>query len=282
MEFLKNLILLLSIVVITFSIWPTRRLIAGLPAGRARRHWNSLQVLIYLFFVGYFVYTIFFWGDYSSSIDMIVPAIFFFGAIFVFLVCTLSMQTSDDIKKIYQLEYESTTDPLMGINNRRSLEKKLHSEFSRATRYRHDLSLIMIDIDHFKQINDKLGHQVGDVVLKKLAVLIVATVRETDIVCRYGGEEVLIILPHTGTIDASTVAESLRSEIENYKISIDEGDRRGEVVQVTASFGVTALNAGVESVHCLVGRADRALYFAKKSGRNKVASCLGSDDPQLH
>ena len=282
MEFLKNLILLLSIVVIVFSIWPTRCLIAGLPVGRVRRHWNSLLILIYLFVVGYSGYTVFFWTEYSSTIDMIVPAIFFFGAVFVFLVCTLSMQTSDDIKKIYKLEYESTTDPLMGINNRRSMEKKLYSEFTRATRYRHSLSLIMLDIDHFKRINDSLGHQVGDVVLKKLAVLIVATVRETDIVCRYGGEEVLIILPHTCIVDASNVAENLRGEVANYKISIDEGERKGEVVQVTASFGVTALHDDVESVHCLLGRADRALYFAKEGGRNKVASCLGPDNPQIH
>ncbi len=279
MFFLKNLLLLISILVICFSVWPTKCLISGLPPGKTRNHWHSLLALIYLFIVGYISYTVFFWNDFQGSVDLIVPTIFFFGAIFVFLVCTLSMQTSNDIKKIFQLEYESTTDPLMGINNRRSMEKKLQSEFTRAKRYRHQLALIMIDIDHFKKINDTLGHQVGDVVLKTLAVLISATVRETDIVCRYGGEEILIILPHTGIEDAVTAAESLRVEIENHKIVLEDGSRKGEVVKVTASFGVAANMADVDSMHCLLGHADKALYFAKQEGRNRTASCVDSEEP---
>ncbi|MCK4502700.1 MAG: GGDEF domain-containing protein, partial [Desulfuromonadales bacterium] len=147
--------------------------------------------------------------------------------------------------------------------------------------YRHPLALIMIDIDHFKRINDTLGHLIGDVVLKKLANLIVATVRETDSVCRYGGEELVVILPHTKIDDAVVAAESLRLEVENFKIILEDGERKGEVVQVTASFGVSAIVAEVESVHCLLGQADKALYFAKKEGRNKTASCAGFSNPKL-
>ncbi len=278
MDFLKNLLLFLSIVIIVFSIFPTRRLIAGLPPGRIRLHWYNMLVLIYLFAVGYVAYSVAFWGEYRSSFDLIVPTIFFFGAIFVFMVCILSLQTTDDIKKIYQLEYESTTDPLMGICNRRSMEKTLHSEFNRAKRYRHPLSLVMLDIDHFKRINDNFGHQVGDVVLKKLAALIVAAVRETDVVCRYGGEEILIIMPHTKRDDALVVAEGLRVEIESTKIITKDDGRKCDDVQVTASFGVTAIDPEVESVHCLLGRADKALYFAKKQGRNKAYSCFDLPD----
>ncbi|MCK5913041.1 MAG: GGDEF domain-containing protein, partial [Desulfuromusa sp.] len=278
MYLLKNLLLLLSILMIIVSLWPTQRLITQLPAGRNRRHWHYLLTLIWLFVFGYIAYTIAFWGEYRDSIDLIVPTIFFFGAIFVFLVSTLSLQTASDIRRIYELEHESTTDPLMGICNRRYMEKRLHGEFQRAKRYRHHLSIIMIDIDHFKKINDDWGHQVGDTVLKKLAELIVKTVRESDVVCRYGGEELLVILPHTEGKAAKIVAENLRLEIEKAKIVTEDNGSEGNTVQVTASFGVTSLCTEIDSVHFLLGQADKALYFAKKLGRNKTVCCSDLED----
>ena len=273
MYLLKNTLLLLSILIIIVSLWPTQRLITQLPTGRNRSHWYWLLALIWLFVFGYIAYSLVFWGEYRDSIDLIVPVIFFFGSVFVFLVTTLSLQTTRDIRRIYELEHESTTDPLMGICNRRYMEKRLHSEFKRAKRYRHHLSLIMIDIDHFKKINDSWGHQVGDIVLKKLAELIVKTVRESDVVCRYGGEELLVILPHTEGTAAKIVAENLRLEIERTKIMTVENSPECDTVQVTASFGVTALCEEIDSVHFLLGQADKALYFAKKLGRNKTMCC---------
>lgn len=278
MYLLKNLLLLLSIVIITVSFWPTRRLINELPPGRTRVHWYYLLALILLFVFGYVAYTFVFWGEYRNPIDLIVPIIFFFGAIFVFLVSTLSLQTAHDIRRIFELERESTTDPLMGICNRRYMEKRLHSEFSRAKRYRHSLSLIMIDIDHFKKINDVWGHLVGDAVLKKLAELIVATVRASDVVCRYGGEELLVILPQTKRQAAVMVAENLRLKIENTNIATEDNCSHCEAVRVTASFGVTAICPEIDSVHFLLGQADKALYFAKKRGRNQTVCCSDLDD----
>lgn len=170
------------------------------------------------------------------------------------------------------------TDPLMGICNRRCLEKRLYEEFSRAERYGHSLSLIMIDIDHFKEVNDNWGHQVGDIVLKRLAELIVKIVREADIVCRYGGEELVVILPHTKGKDAVIVAENLRVEIEKTAILTTDDNCNCASVQVTVSLGVATRLPGIDSVHDFLGQADKALYFAKKYGRNRTVCCSDLED----
>ena len=275
---LKNLLLLLSVLLLLFSFWPIRRLISELPSGKIRQRWWCLGFLVVLFICGYITYAFVYFEFNRSSIDLIVPGIFFFGAIFVFLVTTLSLQTTNDIRRIFDLEHESTTDPLMGIGNRRYMKKKLEGEFERAKRYGHPLSLIMIDIDHFKKVNDEWGHLVGDTVLKKLAALIVATVRDSDVVCRYGGEEILVILPHTEGQAAVIVAENLRTKIEHTDI-VTEGDGHSYgSIRVTASLGVSAICPEVNSVHSLLGQADKALYCAKTLGRNRTMSCTDLED----
>ena len=226
-----------------------------------------LFVFICLFVFGYAAYTIVAWESYHSSVDFIVPTIFFCGSVFVFLVSTLSLHTAHEIKRVYELEHESTTDPLMGICNRRSMEKRLGQEFKRAKRYHHPFSIIMIDIDHFKQINDSCGHQVGDMVLKSFADLVTETVRESDIVCRYGGEELLIILPHTPAEAALYVAENLRIKVQDYHFLVDKGSCKEQVIRVTASFGVATLCSEIDTLHKLLGQADKALYFAKQQSR---------------
>ncbi len=270
---LINILLVLSIIVLLFSLWPISRVISELPPGKTRQRWGQLRFLVGSFLCGYVIYTFVSFEFNYSSLDLIVPTIFFFGAIFVFLVCSLSLQTTNDIKRIVDLEHESTTDPLMGISNRRYLKQRLKNEFHRAKRYRQPLALIMMDIDHFKKVNDKWGHLTGDAVLKKLATLIVETVRDSDVVCRYGGEEIVIILPHTEGQAAVTVAEGLRTKIEATDITLaDDVSQRG-TIRVTASFGVSAICPEIDTVHTLLGQADKALYFAKRLGRNKTMSC---------
>ena len=278
MELLKNILLISGSLILLLSLQPLRRLIRQLPQNGIRPLWTMLVTLVGLFFVGYLAYTLIFWSHYRGPIDLIVPLIFFFGAIFVWLVGLLSLRTAGDLKRMYVLEHESTTDSLMGIYNRRFLERRLHEEFFRSARYRYPLSVIMIDIDHFKQVNDEWGHQVGDLVLKRLAEMIVGNVRETDVASRYGGEELFLILPHTGLEDAMFLAEKLRRMIETTEIAPDEARQR--TVKVTASMGVAALTEHTESAHHLLGQADKALYFAKQRGRNRSVCCadLGSAD----
>lgn len=165
--------------------------------------------------------------------------------------------------KNHALEILSVTDRLTGLANRRKLESSLQAELLRARRYDKEFSIIMLDIDRFKIINDTFGHQTGDAVLAQLAGLLRDNARETDIVGRWGGEEFLIICPETNLLVVTALAERYRQEMERTDF--------GPVGQVTSSFGVTAIQEG-DDMQTLVRRADEALYRAKESGRNRVES----------
>jgi len=159
-----------------------------------------------------------------------------------------------------ELESLSTTDRLTGLFNRMKLDTALKKEISRIDRYDHGLSIILMDIDHFKMVNDKLGHQAGDEVLKDVAATLRENVREVDIVGRWGGEEFLIICPETDLEGAYAIAEKMRSKMENWNL---------KSVNATGSFGVAEFAKGDEEGD-LIRKADRALYKAKESGRNRV------------
>ena len=164
-------------------------------------------------------------------------------------------------EKNHALEILSVTDKLTALANRRKLEASLQSELLRARRYGKIFSVILLDVDHFKIVNDTYGHQAGDTVLVRLAEMLASNARETDIVGRWGGEEFLIICPETSLALVSTLAERYRVELERQDF--------GEIGQVTSSFGVAACEAG-DDVQRLIQRADQALYRAKESGRNRV------------
>jgi len=164
-------------------------------------------------------------------------------------------------EKNQALEILSLTDRLTGINNRRKLDELLRSELRRAKRYHKPFALIMVDVDHFKAVNDTYGHQVGDEVLRHIAGSLAGHARETDTVGRWGGEEFLIVCPETDQVVAENLAERLRREIvsTSFPVSWD----------MTASFGVTSFNP-IDDVQSLMLRADQALYRAKLNGRNRV------------
>jgi len=271
-----------GILILLAAIVPVGKLILHLPGGQIRTWWRILSLLIYLFVAGYIVYGVLHWGVYDHLTDLIVPMIFFFGAVFVLLVSTLSLNTANDIKRIFTLEYESTTDSLLGIYNRRYLEKRLHEEFFRSKRYEFPLSVLMVDIDFFKQVNDRFGHQVGDQVLKRLAELLVLTVRESDVVARYGGEEFLLVMPHTKGVDGHRLAERLRFAVENTVLVKAEENELNEDIQVTVSLGVATLVAEMTSSQQLVKQADKALYYAKEGGRNMVTVCPNTKDEKMN
>jgi len=169
------------------------------------------------------------------------------------------------------LEQESITDPLMGIYNRRYLERRLTSEVARASRYGMPLSVLLLDIDHFKRINDSYGHQVGDVVLAELAQLIVNTVRTTDIVTRYGGEEIMVIAPSTPLRTAANLAERLRKIIEHRPFDVPAKlHRKLKALHITVSVGVACFGQNANDFQSLIQSTDEALYRAKKKGRNCV------------
>lgn len=170
-----------------------------------------------------------------------------------------------------RLEHLSTIDVLTGILNRRSFEENIQTEWKRAIRARTTISLIMIDIDHFKEFNDYYGHQAGDRCLEKVAKAIVAsTQRPADLVARYGGEEFVVVLPESDRKGAILVAERIRNEVESLTI---RHEHSSVSPYVTVSLGTATLFPQKENtVEELIYRADRALFQAKYHGRNSVES----------
>ena len=165
-----------------------------------------------------------------------------------------------------QLRDESTHDALTGLYNRRYLEESLPRELVRAKREEHPVSLIMGDLDHFKAVNDVHGHQAGDAVLRAFGDLMKRHARESDIYCRYGGEEFLVVLPSMPKQAAAERAEKLRSLIEDSPVAFGHAS-----IPATASFGVASFPLDGRSADELIAAADRALYRAKEAGRNRVS-----------
>jgi diguanylate cyclase (GGDEF)-like protein/PAS domain S-box-containing protein len=170
-------------------------------------------------------------------------------------------------------QHLARTDPLTGVNNRRHWFELAEHEFEVATRYRHPLSVILFDIDHFKLINDTFGHAVGDQMLERVAQVARAALRSADVIGRYGGEEFVIVLPVTNAPQAYLVAERIRTGVGAMRVETDKGH-----AAVTLSIGIAeALLAppaerpgGDESVERVIRRADQAMYAAKQAGRNRT------------
>ncbi len=160
-----------------------------------------------------------------------------------------------------QLQRLATRDPLTGCLNRRAFFERLETDWDASRRYGNQLACVMMDVDHFKRVNDTRGHAAGDQVLQGLARTLRAAARSSDLVARYGGEEFCIILPNSSVEQAAATAERFRKAI---------ADRTHAGVRATASFGVSSAELGAASAQLLVNQADRALYIAKNGGRNRV------------
>ena len=269
-SYLSAALVLFGLFIQIATLFPLRRLIAILPAGTIRKRWLFMSGLIFIFIAGYLGYTVAFWGRQTEWDGLLIPGIFLFGAIFVWLTIRLSLLTAIDIRRIDLLEVENITDPLTKVYNRRYLDRRLDEEVARSKRYSLELSVFMLDIDHFKRVNDSYGHQAGDVTLIALGKLIKADLRDLDMVYRYGGEEFLIICTNTPIKGATLVAERLRHLIESHPIEISDGFGGNQIIQVTTSIGVASLSANIDSKEKLVQAADNSLYRAKQEGRNRV------------
>lgn len=193
---------------------------------------------------------------------------FWFSSAYLFgLVTAFLLEKSN--KTIFlntlSLEHLASTDMLTGHFNRTKIEDLLRSEIERAERYGTFFSVILMDIDHFKKVNDEYGHPIGDIILQEFSLLLNETLRKADSVGRWGGEEFLIILPETDAEGAKEVAEHLRKRIEKFEFTA--------VKHKTSSFGITQYQKGSD-IQSLVNKADVALYNAKNKGRNQVSVTL--------
>jgi len=261
--------LCLGAAILAYALKPASRNVKELPAGRLRDGWRLLRALIVFFIASYLAY---------GGIGMVrgiapapIPAvIMLFGAGFVLLVSQLALLAVPDQARISVLEEESTTDALTGIRNRRYYDERFEDEVVRARRYDAPLSLLMLDIDHFKKVNDQYGHAAGDRVLRAFGALLRERVRYPDVAARVGGEELAVLLPNTGIKGAAMMAERLRHEVEQSSVPSAGGSDAPSSLRFTVSVGVAMLERDDASAEQLAKRADEALYRAKYEGRNRV------------
>jgi diguanylate cyclase (GGDEF)-like protein len=178
-----------------------------------------------------------------------------------------------------QMHEVADKDPLIKMMlNRRKFYELAEREFLRAKRYPQSLSVMMMDVDHFKNFNDKFGHKVGDLILKSIAQICVENVRSADIVGRHGGEEFIVLFPATNIQNAAVVAERIRRQVENsslknsaqYFETVRGITVSADALRVTVSIGVAELDDTYSSIDALVDHADRAMYLAKEEGRNRI------------
>ncbi len=205
--------------------------------------WSTTGFLRYMVVAGCVVFTAYFYESSSNAAYQ-------------------SLLKSQDKERQYltRLENLSLTDQLTGLNNRRFFDDQFAIEQEKVSRYASNLCLIMIDIDHFKQINDQYGHQVVDNILKEFSNLLKAQIRSTDLLSRWGGEEFMLLLPEVDLASAAHIAEKLRQAIEAKRFSHDN--------PLTASFGVAKVHANMDSKREALFNVDTALYQAKQEGRN--------------
>ncbi|MGM0570233.1 GGDEF domain-containing protein [Marinobacter sp.] len=230
------------------------------------------KMLIAMFIlVGAFFIFRFIWSFYEIPPDDFMNAGFLSALSIIageFLVilssfCTIWM-ASDELQD--ELSEIARVDPLTGIYNRRAFDECCDIEFSRALRSGTSFAIIMCDLDHFKKVNDKHGHHIGDEVLRRFAAILQDRIRQHDVVARFGGEEFILLLPNNNTEQGLQVAEQIRAKTAATRITID-----GNIsVTLSASFGVAHYCAGDSDWSSVLHRADNALYAAKKQGRNRV------------
>lgn len=196
-------------------------------------------------------------GDYNHKVSFLGD----FSEAFNKMTESLREKEALEKRLIEVLEEKATTDSLTKIANRSKFNEILTHEMERAERYKGELSLIMFDIDHFKNINDTYGHIKGDETLINLAEIVGNNIRKSDFFARWGGEEFTILVPHTSLDNAFDLAEKLRKLIKTSELLVD--------CQITCSFGVTHFKKG-DTANSFTDRADKALYEAKESGRDRV------------
>jgi diguanylate cyclase (GGDEF)-like protein len=164
-----------------------------------------------------------------------------------------------------ETKHLAITDSLTGLYNRHYLQENIDREYTRAIRYTTSISVAMIDIDHFKRINDTYGHQFGDYVIREISIIINNCLRKTDLVFRYGGEEIIAIMPETDSDQAFIPLERIRTRIAE-KVFENEGFK----THVTISIGIASADKHITTSTQLIELADKALYTAKENGRNQV------------
>ena len=265
-------LIVMGSIFLIFATYSSIHLISQLPNDGFRRGWRLLSCLIVIFVLLFWSIALLIVKEFQNDVVILFASIvLLLTTIFVFFVSYISSQSLGSLKRIDTLEREIVKDELMGIYNRRYFMSRLKEEYERYKRYQLPFSLLLLDIDHFKKVNDTYGHIVGDKFLVRLAMLISTNLRPSDIFARYGGEEMAILLPNTWQTDAKNVADKLRVIIEEKNIDIDLSNEVETLfLNCTVSIGVSTSSKDLKKGNDIVRQADEALYLAKDEGRNKV------------
>ena len=264
-------LLILGVVILAAALVYAGRLILKQHSGRPRYAWGALAALLFLFIAGYAVNWIIRSDINIRFSDLEVP-LSFFGGCLILAVSALAVTSIQSVRRLAALENENITDPLTGIANYRYFVGRLTQEVARSNRYQPPLSLMIIDVDHFKTINDTYGVRVGDLVLSALVQLVLSIARDTDIAARYGREEIAVIAVNTTAADAARLAERIRHGVETASLLPADVSALGDGAGVTVSIGVSSLGPHVRSERGLVAAAYAALLNAKDGGRNRVVA----------
>jgi len=241
----------------------------------------GVAVLLFCYLVAAVVFQFpdlpFITAEYSSDFKIRFFATLTFESIFCFVLEAGRLRARNELLELVVThEHAARTDELTGLSNRRDMQQRLASEFSRYQRAGHHFSIVLIDLDLFKTINDEYGHDAGDLVLREFSALVREIIRQTDLAARWGGEEFLLLLPDTSLLQALTLAERLRAKVAEARFTF-----RTHRLPVTISAGVCSI-AKAASIDDLLKQADLHLYNAKDAGRNRIAPRVrsqGGDRP---
>jgi diguanylate cyclase (GGDEF)-like protein len=265
MAWLSPLMILTGMVLLAAALPSISSILGKMGKGNLRTAWRCLRAMIILFLAGYAGFAFLLLGAPVTAAELIVSAILMAGGAFVLIVARLSHLTTNDIVRIAALERDVMRDPLTGVFNRRYLDAKLDEETSRSRRSGQPLSTLVIDLDHFKHINDTYGHPIGDQVIRHVCALIAGQIRTVDTVVRYGGEEFVVVAPDSPIEAAAALGNRMISSLNERILTLPDGTS----LAVTASIGAAQYEPG-ETCLDFLARADGALYEAKRGGRNRL------------
>jgi len=276
MEYLTKGVLIIGMFLLLGALLPIGLLIVQVRRKiEMRIKWAILACFILFAIAGYFVYT-FNTAPRGGLFDIIVPATFFLGASFVWLITMVSLQTANDVRRTANLEAENVTDPLMGIYNRRFLDKRIKEEVARAQRFDLSLSAFLIGVDNLGRINDTLGYNAGDTVLRNLAKLIMGSSRSTDLVARYEGDKICLVATNTSSQVANIIAERLCTLVNSSTLITPEEAEKSEVPRVTVSIGFAIRSGNEPDIATILALAEKAMKQAKFMGRNYTVAAQQS------
>jgi len=262
-------LVLLGVCILAAALIPAGKLIARRPSGRPRYSWVALAALMLVFIFGYIGYASIRWNADTRLADLGLPLVFF-GVCLVLAVSTLALSSVQYVRRLTVLENENINDSLMGIPNYRYFIARLNEEVARSIRYKLPLSLLMVDVDHLRKINETYGHTVGDLVLIALARVVLSVARDTDMAARFGRQEIAVIAPNTTAADAARLAERIRHAVETTSLLPVEVNGGGDGAGVTVSIGVSSLGPHSRNAQALIVAASAARLDAKHGAPNRI------------